>query len=160
MEQIKRRARIGWLAGIVVLLVAFTWASIARPTIDGASAAAVSRGGLLTLVGLLPAILAGRAISRFTVDNTTAAAVLPVVLAIAIGALMVMFGWVPEDARMCTAFERYNFEPDPECFTPMSVRLTQLAEAVALWLVFGLVLLGSFRLRERKALKARAKVAS
>ena len=156
MEEIKKRARVGWIAGLVVLLIAFGWASLARPTIDGASAAAVSRGGLLTLVGILPVILAGRAISRFTVDNTVAAMILPIFLAAVLGLLMAMFGWMPEDARLCSAFERYGdvFAPDPECYTPMSVRITQLLEALGLWLVFGLVLLGSFRLRERKLLKA------
>lgn len=156
MEQVKKRARSGWITGIVVLVVAFAWASLARPTFEGASAAAVSRGGLLTLVGILPMLLAGRAISRFTVDNTTAAVVLPVVLAAVLGGLMVMFGWTPEDARMCNAFERYGdvFAPDPACYTPMSVRVTQLLEALGLWVAFGLVLAGSFRLRERKKLRA------
>ena len=154
MDDIKKRAKIGWIAGIIALFGVFAWASFGRPTIPGASAAAVSRGGLLTLVGILPIMLAGRSISRFTNDNLTAAVVLPVFLALFLGGMMFMFGWLPEDARLCSAFERYGFDPDPECFTPMSVRLTQLAEAALLWVVFGAVMYVSFRLRERKALRA------
>ena len=157
MDDIKRRARIGWIAGLIALVAIFAWASFGKPTIPDARAAAVSRGGLLTLVGFLPIVLAGRAISRFTNDNLTAAVVLPVVLAIGLGALMFMFGWLPEDARLCSAWERYGFAPDPECFTPMGVRLTQLAEAAMLWAVFGGVLYASFRLRERKSMRAAAR---
>ena len=153
MDEIKRRAKLGWIGGLIVLVAVFAWASLAKPTIPGAVAASVSRGGLLTLVGLLPIVFAGRAIARFTNDNLTAAAVLPVVMALFLGGLVYVFGWLPEDARLCSAWERYGFAPDPECFTPMSVRLTQLAEALALWLLFGGVLYASFWLRERKALR-------
>ena len=154
MEELKRRARIGWIAGLIAVIGIFAYASFAKPTIPGAAAAAVSRGGLLTLVGFLPILFAGRAIARFTNDNLTAAVILPVFLGLFLGGLMFMFGWLPEDARLCSAWERYGFAPDPECFTPMSVRLTQLAEAAVLWLVFGAVLYASFRLRARKALRA------
>ena len=153
MDLIRKRAWIGWAAGIVVIGAIFVWASMARPSVEGASAAAISRGGLLTLVMILPILLAGRAISKFTADNTIAAVLLPVVLAGALGALMVMFGWVAENQRLCTAFERYDLA-GPECYTPLSARLTQLAEAYGLWVVFGVVLFGFFQLRARKRLKA------
>jgi hypothetical protein len=154
MQQVKKRAKVGWIAGVITVVAIFVLATIGQPTVAGATAASVGRGGLLTVVGILPILFAGRAISRFTVDNTTAAVVLPVFLALLLGTLMFVFGWIPENTRVCSGLARYSeIELGPECFTPWSARLTQLAEALGLWVVFGLVLAASFRLRERKALK-------
>lgn len=150
MATVKQRALWGWVAGLVVLAVIFGWAMIARPTIPEASAAVVGRGGLLTLVALFPIVLGGRAISRFTPDNTVAALVLPIFLATVLGLLIFLFGFLPEDARLCGSLSRYEtIDIGPECFTAIETRLALLLEGYAVWLLFGIVLWASFRLRER-----------
>lgn len=154
---IRRRALWGWIAGAVILGGMFVAASLARPTVPGASAGVVSRVGMLTLVSLFPVLLAGRAISRFTADNAVAAVGLPVFLSVVLGGLVLLFGFVPEDTKLCTAFERYGFEPDPACYTPMSTRLSLLGEGYVVWLLFGGVLYGMLALRARKAQRAAAR---
>lgn len=151
METIKRRALWGWLTGLVLLAGIFAAGSIARPTVPGASAAIVSRVGLLSVAAVIPVVLGGRAISRFTPDNSIAAVALPVFLATVLGVMVVIFGFTPEDARLCNAFARYEtIEPDPACFTSTGTRLRLLAEGYALWLAFGAVAYVSFRLRDRR----------
>ena len=159
MSTVRKRALWGWVAGLVVLAAIFIWASMARPTVPDASAAVVGRGGLLLLVAIIPIFLGGRAISKFTADNMTAALVLPVFLAAVLGALVYLFGFVPEDQRLCGALSRYEtIVIGPECFTAVETRLAVLAEGYGVWLLFGLVLWGSFRLRDRSERKRLAAI--
>lgn len=107
-----------------------------------------------SLVGAIPIVLGGRAISRFTADNMTAALVLPIFLSAVLGALIYLFGFVPEDQRLCGALTRYEtIEIGPECFTAIETRLAVLAEGYGVWILFGLVLWVSFRLRDRSERK-------
>ena len=156
MDLIKKRARVGWVLGLLTLLLLFGWASIAKPTIEGATAGAIGRTGLVAAVSLLPVVIAGRAMSRFTLDNATAAAILPIFVGVFLAALVYMFGFIPERPDLCAGFARHDIPQGPECFTPLRTRLQQLAEAVGMWFLFGGVLWGSFRLRERKAVKAQS----
>ena len=154
MDLIKKRSRVGWVLGLVTLLLLVGWASIAKPTIDEATAGAIGRTGLIAAVSVLPLVLAGRAMSRFTMDNALAAAVLPIFIGVFMAALVYVFGFIPERPDLCAGLARHDIALGPECYTPMAARLRQLAEAVGMWLLFGGVLWGSFRLRERKAVKA------
>ena len=158
MSDVRKRTLWGWLAGLVVITAIFIWASIARPTVPDASAAVVGRGGLLLLVALFPIFLGGRAISRFSGDNSTAALILPIFLSMVLGALIYLFAFFPEDARLCAGLSRYEtIQVGPECFTAMDTRLAVLAEGYGVWLLFGGVLWGSFKLHdraERKRLEA------
>ncbi|MPZ72821.1 MAG: hypothetical protein GEU74_06240 [Nitriliruptorales bacterium] len=151
MDVIKRRALWGWVVGLLVLAGIFLWATAARPTVPGASAGAIARLGLVSVIVLLPALLAARTISKFTMDNTVAAVLLPIAMGVFVGLVVVMIGFTPEGTKLCSAFERHGFEPDPACYTSTATRVQEFAEGVATWLVFGLALLGSFRLRERRA---------
>lgn len=154
METVKKRALWGWIAGLVVLAALFAWAWQVRPTVPDASAAVVGRGGLLLLVAAFPIVLGGRAISRFTADNIVAALVLPIFLAVVLSILIYIFGFIPEDARLCGALSRYEtIDVGPECFTPAGTRLALLGEGYLVWVLFGLVILVSFKLRERSERK-------
>ena len=155
MAVIKRRALYGWIAGLFILGALFAWQAISRPPVPGASAAIVSRVGILTAAVILPVFLGARAIARFTVDNTVAAIVLPVFLSLMIAALVIGFGFTPENARLCSGLARYEtIEPDPACFTSTATRLKILAEGYIDWILFGAILALSFRLRERKERRA------
>lgn len=159
MESVKRRAAIGWVAGFVVLVGIYVWATTTRPTIPGASAGAIARVGLIAAVTVIPVLLTARTMSKFTRDNEVAAVILPMFLAAFIAALVVIFGFTPEDARLCTAFERYEeIAPDPACFTSTVTRLRELAEGIVVWLLFGVSLRMAFRRRERKAQRPRQSV--
>ena len=154
MSTVRKRALWGWVAGLVVLAAMFAWSSSARPTVPDASAAVVGRGGLLVLVGIFPVFLGGRAMSRFTADNVVAAFALPVFLAFILGVLIHFFGFIPEDARLCGGLARYEeIVIGPECYTAIETRLALLAEGYGVWVLFGMVLWVSFRLRDRSERK-------
>jgi hypothetical protein len=154
MDVIKKRARLGWVLGLITLLAIFGWASAAKPTIDGATAGAIGRTGLIAAVAILPIVFAGRTMSKFSLDNATAAAILPIFIGGFLATLVYMFGFIPERPDLCAGFERHDIPLGPECFTSFATRLRELLEAVAMWVVFGAVLEGSFRMRERKAVRA------
>ena len=154
MSTVRRRALWGWVAGLFVLAAMFAWSSSVRPTVPDASAAVVGRGGLLLLVGIFPIFLGGRAIAKFTADNMVAALVLPVFLALVLGALIHLFGFIPEDARLCGGLARYEeIVVGPECYTSSGTRLAVLAEGYGVWVLFGVVMWMSFRLRDRSERK-------
>ena len=128
----------------------FGWAAIELPTIEGATGGAISRSGLLTILALLPALLAARTVAKFTVDNTVGAVVVPVLLSAAIGVLVVLFGFTAEGAAACGVLQEAGLTAPTSCYTSWPVRLSLLAEGVAVWLVFGGVMVMFFRLRERR----------
>lgn len=154
MSTVRRRALWGWVAGLFVLAAMFAWSSSVRPTVPGASAAVVGRGGLLLLAGIFPIFLGGRAIARFTADNVVAAFVLPIFLALVLGVLIHLFGFIPEDMRLCGSLARYEeIVIGPECYTATGTRLAVLGEGYGVWALFGVVMWASFRLRDRSERK-------
>lgn len=155
MDLVKKHAVWGWLAGLLVLAALFVWRAVSEPSMPGASAAIVSRVGMLSIAAIFPVILGARTIARFTADNTTAALLLPIFLALLLGVLVIIFAFIPEDARLCSGLARYEtIERDPACVTSTATRLKLLAEAYVIWLLFGALLYVSFRLRQRKERKA------
>src|SRR5688572_5891466 len=101
MATIRRRAAIGWIAGLVLMLAAFAWASMRSPTIAGATGGSISRNGLLTIAALLPVLLAARAVSKFTVDNTVGAVLVPLMVSFAVTVMVLLFGFSAESAAKC-----------------------------------------------------------
>ena len=159
MATVRRRALWGWLAGLFILAAMFAWSWSVRPTVPGASAAVVGRGGMLLLAGIFPVFLGGRAIARFTADNVVAAIALPMFLAVGLSALIHMFAFIPEDARLCRGLARYGDAlVGPECYTAAGTRLALLAEGYGIWVLFGVVLWASFRMRDRSERKRLAAV--
>ena len=149
MAMIRRRAAIGWVSGLVLILGAFTWASVKTPTIDGATGGAISRNGLLTIAALLPVLIAARAVSKFTVDNTFGAFLVPVIVSLGVALMVLLFGFSAEGAANCSLFREAGLTVAPSCYTSLGTRLAVLGEGLAVWLIFAGALVGAFKLRER-----------
>src|SRR5687768_14777775 len=136
MAMIRRRAAIGWVSGLVLILGAFAWAWVEMPTIDGATGGSISRNGLLTVAALLPVLLAARAVSKFTVDNTAGAVVVPVIVSLGVALMVVVFGFSAEGAAKCSLFAEAGLTVAPSCYTSVGTRLAVLGEGLAIWLIF------------------------
>lgn len=141
------RIALGWVAGALAIAVAFAFAVWRDPT-DAAATGGEdpSRLGLVALALAIPIVLTALRLGRFAEDDhPTAACLLPAAVGLGVAILMVLVGFLPEDALRCRQLAQRGIATGPECTTSPSARLWALAEATAIWLVFGVLLLATRR---------------